>query len=355
MYWPRTKQTANAGVIFVESIVNAEGSIFHPIHQENDVGVDGFIEFVSAGEVSGRLVAVQIKAGDSYFNAKEKKFMVSVDQSHIDYWEAYTLPVIMVCYSPSLNAGVWVSIRDYIENQKYHDFVPISQIQIPLAHHFTKDTLKDVAVLAHIRADERFLIQNADNCLSSNAQKRRENFFILRSHPDGRLLKLTIFLARQFLFDEDINVSKVALYTIARGAGATRWSWNPNNVDEKERIAFAQDLCRKLKEPEIRRIMELVDYEGWSGPDGLVERALDIISCCIETALPIIQRIFDDPAQPKTRRLNALFIISEGDDEILEENIEYYKDKPMYREIFERLPEGTKQTTLNKFVPSKKS
>ncbi len=354
MYWPKTKQTTNEGVLFLGSVINTEGSIFHPIHQENDVGVDGFIEFVSKEKASGRLVAVQIKSGDSYLNDNEKEFVISVDQRHLEYWESYTLPVILVCYSPRLKVSAWISIRDYIEGQKYHDKVPINQIHVHLYRQFTKDTLKEVAALAHFRADERFLVKNADKCLSSDAQKRREGFSILRSHPDSRFLKLTIFFARQFLFDEDINVAKAALFTIARGAGGIRWSWNTNNSDELERIAYAQGLCEDLNEKEIRRIIELVDGEGWEGPDGLVERALDIVAFCVNTALPILHNIFRDSTQPLIRRVNALFLISEGDDEILEENLKYYGKSMKYREVCAQIIPPSQRELLYWTLPAKK-
>jgi hypothetical protein len=65
MKWTKRQQTAVAGVAFVEEVVNAHGSIFRPIHQETDVGIDGYIELVKTEKVSGHLIAVQIKCGDS--------------------------------------------------------------------------------------------------------------------------------------------------------------------------------------------------------------------------------------------------------------------------------------------------
>ena len=55
MKYKRTKATGKAGVIYVEKIVNDHGSVFRPVHEEDDLGVDGFIELVNAEVASGRL------------------------------------------------------------------------------------------------------------------------------------------------------------------------------------------------------------------------------------------------------------------------------------------------------------
>lgn len=91
MRYPRSRTTAKAGVIYVDRIVNDHGSVFRPVHQEDDFGIDEFIEIVSGEEVSGRLVAVQIKTGDSYLYRGEKdqwrpRFEVAVDVRHLEYW-----------------------------------------------------------------------------------------------------------------------------------------------------------------------------------------------------------------------------------------------------------------------------
>ena len=94
-----------AGVIALDKIVNEHGSVFRPVHDEDDFGIDGFIELVKAEVVSGRLVAVQIKTGPSYLGKSGDKFEVAVDQTHLDYWLNYMVPVILVCEVIIANAG----------------------------------------------------------------------------------------------------------------------------------------------------------------------------------------------------------------------------------------------------------
>jgi hypothetical protein len=320
MKYPAKQTVANSGVIFVQKIVNDHGSIFRPVHQETDLGVDGFIELVKAEESSCRLVAVQIKSGDSYLSATGDEFTIAVDGPHLDYWLNFMVPVIIVAYSPSKDVAAWASVRDYVERERYHDRQTVTQIRIPLYEKFDADALsKGVAGLVQARADERLLIRCADKCLSHDAQERHDGLQILSRHPDSRRLKVTCLLARRLLMDEHEETAKDALYILGFGVGRARWSSNPNNREESDQSSFAAQVCRDLTLEEIRRLLELCDDEGFSGPQGLGERLFDVICCCFDTAQRVLYEVAGDKSQPMQRRANALFMLFECDDERLEE------------------------------------
>jgi hypothetical protein len=101
--WPKTKITAYQGLLYIEQLVNEHGHIFRKIHLEEDVGIDGVIEFVKDGEATGRLLAIQVKSGDSYVVPGKDGFIMPVDEAHLNYWQSYNLPVVLVCYSPRRN------------------------------------------------------------------------------------------------------------------------------------------------------------------------------------------------------------------------------------------------------------
>src|SRR5438094_5843530 len=120
MKYKKTKATGTAGSIYVEQVVNDHGSVFRPVHEENDFGVDGFIELVHAEEVSGRLIGVQIKTGDSYLGSSGDAFVVPVDSRHLEYWLQFMVPLIVIGYCPLKGVAAWVSVRDYVEHAEYH-------------------------------------------------------------------------------------------------------------------------------------------------------------------------------------------------------------------------------------------
>jgi len=317
--YPRSKAVAKAGVLFVEEIVNRHGSVFRPVHQEDDFGIDGFIELVAAEEVTGRLIAVQVKAGDSYLSQSGCAFEVAVDQRHLDYWMSFMVPVILVCHSPSKEVAAWISIRDYVEHEEYQESLPVTSIEVPFHRAFSVEALsKGIAGLAHLRADERLLLRAADKCLSTNADVRLAGFQTLSQHPDSRKLKITCLMAARLLLEDNAELAKEALFSLGYGVGRGRWSWNPNNRDEHEIIWFAGELASNLSAKEIRRVIELVDDEEFHGPDALGERCFDIL-CCSELAQTILWKIASDKAEPMIRRANCIYMIYECDYEAVEE------------------------------------
>jgi hypothetical protein len=320
MKYKRTKATGKAGVIYVEKVVNEHGSIFRPVHEEDDLGIDGFIELVTTEIALGRLIAVQIKSGDSYLNSSGKEFIVAVDKQHLDYWLNYMIPVIIICYSPSKNVAAWVSVRDYVDHEKHSNEFPIKQIRIPCYKLFDADALsQEIMAFAHARADERILLRSADFCLSQDPQKRQDGFQILANHPNSRGLKITCVLARRLLMDVNADTAKDALFILGYGVGRTRWLTNPNNQNENDISSFASMLCCDLSVVEIHRLLELCDEEDFNGPQGLGERLFDVICCCFDLASGVLDKVLRDPTVPMRRRANALYLLFECDDEELAE------------------------------------
>ncbi|ABX40652.1 DUF4365 domain-containing protein [Lachnoclostridium phytofermentans] len=128
--WKKNKKVEKEGVIYLENLVNNHGSIFREVPGDKDTGIDGFIEFVDSEEATGRLLAVQVKSGDSYYNSEKKKFILYPDQEHLDYWKSYTLPVIVVFYSPTEGCSAWIGIEEHIKNLKYHNKPLLSRIEV---------------------------------------------------------------------------------------------------------------------------------------------------------------------------------------------------------------------------------
>jgi len=319
MKYPKKKATGKSGVSFVESVVAKQGSIFRTVHEEDDLGIDGFIELVRAEASSGRLIAVQIKSGDSYLAQDGSEFVIPVDERHLDYWLGYMVPVILVCYSPSKNVAAWASVRDYVALEKYNDRLPVTQIRVPIRREFTPEAVGEgITGLANVRFDERSLLECADFCLSEEASLRRQGFHILMSHPSSRDSKVLHYFARKFISEPDDLLAKDALFVLGYGVGRRRWSWNPNNPDEGEVARYAVSLCRNFTEPELHRMLALCDDEAFRGPNALGERLFDV-TCCCDDSIRVFDRISEDKTEPIRRRANALYISLDCDDERLEE------------------------------------
>jgi hypothetical protein len=112
--YKKTNITSKIGVNYVKNIVEESGSIFHKIEQDNDLGIDGIVEFILDERPANKSIALQIKSGLSYFNEINKECIIPV-KSHFEYWSNYPLPVFGLVYIHELKKGYWVDIKKYFE------------------------------------------------------------------------------------------------------------------------------------------------------------------------------------------------------------------------------------------------
>jgi len=107
--------TSKAGVNYIRTVVETSNSIFHEIQQDNDIGVDAIIEIIKNERPTGKMVAVQIKSGGSFFIGG--KCVIPVD-NHENYWVNHPLPMFGIAYVPDLDCAYWVDIKNYLSNNK---------------------------------------------------------------------------------------------------------------------------------------------------------------------------------------------------------------------------------------------
>ncbi len=77
----------------------------------SDFGIDMHVETVQDSRPTGRLIALQVKSGTSYFSEPTADGWVFRDSDHLDYWTKYSLPVIVVLYDPSTKTCYWQAVR----------------------------------------------------------------------------------------------------------------------------------------------------------------------------------------------------------------------------------------------------
>lgn len=100
------------GVAEVIRICARARTIFRPTSID-DVGIDGFIEFVEDGEATGVMAGVQIKSGGSFINKSGNKFTFKADQDHFAYWARCSFPVIGIVFSPDYEKAIWLDLTAY--------------------------------------------------------------------------------------------------------------------------------------------------------------------------------------------------------------------------------------------------
>jgi hypothetical protein len=102
--------TEQSGVYAIAKIVHEELRwIFHP--QEQDFGIDALIEVIADCVPTGKMIAVQIKSGTSYFAHEDASGIVFRGTlEHLNYWLNHDLPVIVVLYDPGSGVAYWQTV-----------------------------------------------------------------------------------------------------------------------------------------------------------------------------------------------------------------------------------------------------
>jgi hypothetical protein len=114
--YPKSRSVSKEGINLVRSIVEKANSIFHEVHDENDIGIDAHIEFIRDEKPTNLVIALQIKSGTSYYNRNTNQCVIPVGK-HLDYWAGYPLPIYGIVYVPSLRNAYWINIKKYFENE----------------------------------------------------------------------------------------------------------------------------------------------------------------------------------------------------------------------------------------------
>lgn len=119
-----------------------------------DYGVDAQVEIVNEDNPTGKLIAIQIKSGLSYFSEQNETSIVFRPKTrHVSYWIDYCLPVILVLYHPDNDTFNWVRVDEssLMSTKKGY------KILIPRAQYLDKQTIKCLVDLFDVPLYERKL------------------------------------------------------------------------------------------------------------------------------------------------------------------------------------------------------
>jgi hypothetical protein len=103
---------ASAGVHHAAKVASQSNCIFQVVDQQNDVGIDAYLEFIVAEETTGCCVAIQIKSGTSYCGNLD--WSIPADPKHVEYWRSHSLPVCGIVYDPGADSTRWVDISSFL-------------------------------------------------------------------------------------------------------------------------------------------------------------------------------------------------------------------------------------------------
>ncbi|MGO9047789.1 MAG: DUF4365 domain-containing protein [Xanthobacteraceae bacterium] len=103
--------TERKGINAVEGIfLNEFGWLFRE-QPVADYGIDALVEVIENNEPTGKLIALQIKTGDSYFRPKGNGYVFYGELRHLKYWTRHSLPVFLILHDPARNLTLWQKVE----------------------------------------------------------------------------------------------------------------------------------------------------------------------------------------------------------------------------------------------------
>jgi hypothetical protein len=110
--------TERRGVEAVRGVLVGEFGWYPHEPVQPDFGIDAYVECPEEGVPNGRMLALQIKAGTSYFREEnDEGFVYRGELRHLAYWSAHSLPVVLVLYHPEEECAYWAAVTEDVVQQ----------------------------------------------------------------------------------------------------------------------------------------------------------------------------------------------------------------------------------------------
>lgn len=148
-------QTDRLGVNAVERIFLEELRWIFREQPISDWGIDAQVEVTGEKGPTGRLLALQIKSGKSFFRKKRGNLVFHGKRRHLQYWTNHSLPVVIILHNPDTGETYWQKVKFEDVNQTdYENWT----LEIPRGNVLNADArielekgVSDISALRRIR------------------------------------------------------------------------------------------------------------------------------------------------------------------------------------------------------------
>lgn len=250
------------GVNYVTDIVDRCECYFNKIEQENDIGIDGIIEFTDDSIPTGKCIAVQIKTGESYVNRRKNECIIPIE-NHYKYWNNYCMPVYGIVYILDANLAYWVDIKQYLDDNRSNiesgklniikfKMKSINKFDIESFNKYFKCDVKNtLPEISYEEASNLLESENIDeiyigvNSLAIRYADKKETWDklidVFRKNTDYDLTSEIIFYISYIFGHGDL--------------------WGQLNFS-KESKQYAKEIINKLNINEVIKILNVIDENG---------------------------------------------------------------------------------------------
>lgn len=258
MKYPKKQAVSQEGVAFINKIISNSGCIFRPIHNETDIGLDAYVEFVNNEEPTAKIFAVQIKSGKSFKNNND--YIIPSDKRHFDYWDRSVIPVIGIVYDPEKEKAFWVNITEFLNETS--DLIDTGPYIIHVSSSQEFNSVSIVKIQKEYQNNLKLSkpYELAELLFSDNVGDRWQGFFGITGGKSTLDSKLTCSLLIKLTTESDISLRANVYDVISRYVAHPEVSF-----------FFLSNRIQKYMESEIKKfgysnvlgMIECVDEEGF--------------------------------------------------------------------------------------------
>lgn len=265
-------QTERLGVAAIEYFFAQHGWLFRE-QFTHDYGIDAHIEIVIDERPTGKLVALQIKSGQSFFTSQTAEaYVFKTNERHVAYWVGHSMPVVLILFDPNTKKAFFQQVnRQTLESTGKGWKLAVPKIDMLEAPDRTLAAFESLTQpepyirrLNRLRVDRRWMdLINEGAVVTIEFEQ-----WVNKSLPRYQITIST----------EDESESWPTLYTPGidiSGMLDHFFPWADVAVDEESHRAGAVDLwhaeCYSWYDSETGETYHSQSFDGWyDAPEGLV-------------------------------------------------------------------------------------
>lgn len=231
------QHTDRRGIALVQGAVHEVEWIFRE-QMTADHGIDAHIESTLGGKVTGRMIALQIKTGASYFEEEtEQGFVYRGQQRHLDYWLEHSLPVLLLLVDLTNSHIYWVQV---LESQAISTGTGW-KIVVPRKNTLNVSALCDLSKIAiNLRILRPYSVLDLDDVSHANAKRYSVKVLLNSDFPKDYIRSLASEITKQVLLETWIKNPQLACRFEGRPADVV-WLYMCRTFDDATQANW---LCR---------------------------------------------------------------------------------------------------------------
>ncbi|MEM7773345.1 MAG: DUF4365 domain-containing protein [Cyanobacteria bacterium P01_A01_bin.37] len=194
-----SSRTGRIGVAGTQLTFEKLGWIFREQPIE-DYGIDAHVEVVRDGTPTGKLIALQIKCGTSWFGeSTDDGFVFRGEKRHLDYWQEHSLPVIVVLYEEDNGVAYWQIVNKGTVKSTGKGW----KLTIPFKNKITNATLGEIEEISKkVSPSSEYTILELGDGSTGSAKRYSANILLGREYSKPEILSIVKGAIADIKFNE---------------------------------------------------------------------------------------------------------------------------------------------------------